>query len=1417
MSELLTYGYFNRKETTDEEEKTIPMPEQVSEPSQQGLEYGYFNQPKTEEESTTVTGAFIPAEQEKLSYGYFNAPRPSEISFSREFAYGVAQEPTVLGSLFRIGKAAVSSALDTNETYEEARARIEQQRQDKILEEFPEFRGREETAGVTAGRMGMALADPATFFMPWVKIAKAGKVASIGAAGAFGAADLAIRDEALYGEVRPEVVAIGAGAGLAGGIIGEVGISLYNRAIRDKVVTHNSVGSKIEKEVNLPAPTKVSDIEVSNPKALEQTGQKTFLETSQNVDNVGAVNLEIRKIESRKLEIREEIKKLNQQTKSLERKSLETDLSLDMDYGTYSKLYQNPVKVRKLQEERKLLTEEVNNLNDKLNDIYAKEIPDNFLNVFSRSMVNAQKDGLLNEGLARALTQELTRPIFGALVGGGIGATFTEEDEGNGKAITFAMMGATLGKFQKTIQSKPFKLIPTKIKNAANEEFISGFRRSFYNQLKSFTAGSHIQDLMGWSDEVAVKFGTRMYQPFGGGVALGKTSPVNPVEVEAMNQLAYWNNRAADLFSKYDDDILILAGKISNQRGLVSEKHSFLTSKDRLHPRYKEAEELSFKIDDYNQDFGNYMRVRGIDYNEQDAYGLTQILSTEAVTLGNYKETLKRLAESFEIQNTNIAKTLTKAQLKDKDFLKATYPTYGKDSTKLAEGYLATASQVRTNSIFSDNDDILFKTNNSGSKFDEFKSKDEDFILQAAKHFDKDRTLFDQEARAAVADLFELNPILTTKTLINNSVHIAEFAKQFGARGEFIKEIFNDINRRYLNMVNRSIRNQDDKYENVDQLFNSVPGVKIAAEAEKRKIKESLEAFFGVYHINRMPTGDAARAFATFLQTGLATTRLTFVALPSMGDWLQTFSNSGYKAAGKSALNQIRAKQGKVTPLSKEGLALNQRSKQIKGKDASYVDRFLGNNIHDNVLSRELSDVMLLGDTIGMRQYQRRMSDFTRKFFEAVQLGRVTRIARNFAYDAGVYRAMDIANLVGRGKKSQFLKSEQALLKEMDTFGLTRENFLYISQFKNIEDALQDSTAKSYLKKAGIMSANRDAIIPLVGNRRLFTQSKDPYVKFLGSFMSWAQAKTSQTNALIARVEEGDAALFLRIAAALPIFASIREAQVLLSPNETYREGVNDETLKEKVGEAISYSGLNTYLIDKARGIFKYSDYGSSIMEQIAPVLGYMEDFGEILTKPDFIPENDETMMEAFVEGLGTTVKEAADVVPIIEEIVPRIEGLAEQQKDEDDLSELLGYSKGGIVEGPEVPFTKEDPADRVNPYTGEPYQDQMDRLGFSDGGRSPKFEDRIQNPDKYPYIEKDGKFITHRMADADNIVYPLVQLQEDGKLKDYGDDFENAKKDAIAKGNYKKFNTKEEAQAYARGGYKTDEFKQYYKNLKDK
>jgi len=63
--------------------------------------------------------------------------------------------------------------------------------------------------------------------------------------------------------------------------------------------------------------------------------------------------------------------------------------------------------------------------------------------------------------------------------------------------------------------------------------------------------------------------------------------------------------------------------------------------------------------------------------------------------------------------------------------------------------------------------------------------------------------------------------------------------------------------------------------------------------------------------------------------------------------------------------------------------------------------------------------------------------------------------------------------------------------------------------------------------------------------------------------------------------------------------------------------------------------------------------------------------------------------------------------------------------------------STGGLITGPEVTDTKEDPADRVNPLTGSPYSDQRARLGLQEGGETSEFLTNvilqsIQNERKY-------------------------------------------------------------------------------------
>jgi hypothetical protein len=89
-----------------------------------------------------------------------------------------------------------------------------------------------------------------------------------------------------------------------------------------------------------------------------------------------------------------------------------------------------------------------------------------------------------------------------------------------------------------------------------------------------------------------------------------------------------------------------------------------------------------------------------------------------------------------------------------------------------------------------------------------------------------------------------------------------------------------------------------------------------------------------------------------------------------------------------------------------------------------------------------------------------------------------------------------------------------------------------------------------------------------------------------------------------------------------------------------------------------------------------------------------------------------------------------------------------------------------------------------------------------------PEFIDRINNPEKYPFVtNKDNSISTHKMAadqdeDGNWYAYPMIVRLPSGELKEYTNQ-RQALKDNLASGNVLPMESKEEALAYAENGYK--------------
>ena len=85
---------------------------------------------------------------------------------------------------------------------------------------------------------------------------------------------------------------------------------------------------------------------------------------------------------------------------------------------------------------------------------------------------------------------------------------------------------------------------------------------------------------------------------------------------------------------------------------------------------------------------------------------------------------------------------------------------------------------------------------------------------------------------------------------------------------------------------------------------------------------------------------------------------------------------------------------------------------------------------------------------------------------------------------------------------------------------------------------------------------------------------------------------------------------------------------------------------------------------------------------------------------------------DTLLEEMAKVGIEGLEVLPVARELAPSAKELLE--RDEEKLLELRNqYVTGGLITGPEVPDTKENPADRVDPFTGEPYSAQMEELGL--------------------------------------------------------------------------------------------------------
>ena len=302
---------------------------------------------------------------------------------------------------------------------------------------------------------------------------------------------------------------------------------------------------------------------------------------------------------------------------------------------------------------------------------------------------------------------------------------------------------------------------------------------------------------------------------------------------------------------------------------------------------------------------------------------------------------------------------------------------------------------------------------------------------------------------------------------------------------------------------------------------------------------------------------------------------------------------------------------------------------------------------------------------------------------------------------AGGTQAFDISRKAARGRSLQ---------KEIKSLSLSADDLTYLKSFKNVTEAFSDDRGRKILDLAGQRSMDRDRLIPTVGNRLLFTQSRNPYVRSLGQFLSWAQAKTTQTNSLISRIENNDAKLAVRMLGLTSVYVGVQSLREITKPSyDPTRADVYEPVSQQGFKEAMELSG--NFLPWHINKLLRMTEYPQNrdFVSQISPAAGYAEGMWDSLGG---ITRN---LEQGDVEGAAV---QGLKVVPFGREVMGYSERLGIGS-----LEDRPNFEKGG-----EVTDVPNEPDQRIDKMTGIPYdqqagmafvdeEDPVRRLGFVGGG----------------------------------------------------------------------------------------------------
>ena len=1097
-------------------------------------------------------------------------PSIDEPTALRKAQYGAAQETYLLGDVGRLTYAAFSP-----KTIQQ----IERERQQKIFEEFPEFKdGKYDADGaVLGGRALVMVTDPVYLAMPWARAAQAGRAykgykkyaaataATAGLGAAVGGGTTALKKGATGQELTGSDILFGA---TAGAVLSPVamGVSAGVSKVASKVAPKFFGGDKLKEEAvaELLKKNQVQTLNLSQ-KQLDQVKKisslpeikKLFKELAAEDNNYIKFILPQQNI----------IKKINELgLKSDDPKALETLIK---------NLSSAEVKILKEAGVKKAGPKAVAaKLNKQIKLGQDRQIKKEYdYNVAVIEQIHAI--GGLKSQIGRALAINLTRPIIGAGMGAGAGVLWADSEEG---FDAYVQAGASLGLVSRALRSGMLKGIPKNTQIGFSTELLKNYINNLArgtNILLSTSQSTKLSARGGVMDE----FSTMMFPKFDTTVRLDAAGRV--IKGEGARLTGYSQNIESSTQKAFQTFVRAIYGKegVLRNTTLQQQEEALAIVRGAKGTFSKEAQDLAVRIKDFLGSFRTYYNQVGIKESEIIANYFPRKINFAIVNKSeeSKKAFLKDMGKVFQnitknASEQNPIKIRTKADGTDFNVTKPLTPAKAR---KAAEKYLEgqTASFERQ---------LLDKT---ASQLTDPKSKSK-FILPLSEHINKERILqgsYD-DVEKIMKDYLVNDVGAVLSDLVRNSVKSVEFARKFGAEGQLLKGYFTRLNDQYK------------KEFGVTDIKNLPFSAKRKLDNDKEAISNSVNSLFGRH--GRVGDQISRNIIATLSTLGNFT-MMDKVTIANLGDLVQPMQNSRWFGSWLQGAYRTSL-----------------RARNEKGGAQALA-------IADDNLARTLMKDMFTGaEQGGYTRYLDLIGQSNEKFFRYIGLEGITSLARRYAFNVGLVdghktaRALAIKAQQNNAKSLDELQNIDRVtledIKHLSTLGINSfDDILKIGSFRNLDDALGDDVAKSILNKIGSKTADRDAIIPTVGNRLLFTQTRNPWFRILGQFSSWAQAKSSQTNALIARAESSEQAQLFRMLGALTVYGGIYNLREFARYGEikTNYEKNTDEWLAHSMNLSGNLGWLPTSVINQTVG------FGSENVLEFFPGASIINDMGQTITR----------------------------------------------------------------------------------------------------------------------------------------------------------------------------------------------------------